>query len=103
MHHRLPATEGPEYLALFELQGRVHVQVQFTPKGASIATRRCEPEALRQLIDPATQLPWTHMRFDDHLGRVDQWLWEPAAMRLTLKVSLSVHDQSNQGQEGVHT
>ena len=42
------------------------------------------------------------MHFDDHLCRIDQWVWEPAAMRLTLKASLNHHEQQDESQKGAH-
>lgn len=91
----------PEYLLVFGDRGSVQVKVQFTPRdGARIAERHCELETLSELIDPVTQLPWARMHFDGHLCRIDQWLWEPAAMRLTLKVSRSLHEQHDESQKG---
>jgi len=100
MRHLSPTSEAPEYLSLFEAQGRVQVRVQFKAKGSSITSRRCEPETLLRLIDPATQLPWTHMRFDEHLCRIDQLVWEPAAMRLTIHAGPSEHDSQDKSPEG---
>jgi hypothetical protein len=100
MHDRSPPFEAPEYLALFDAEGRVHVRVQFDPKGPSIAARRCEPETLLRLIDPTTQLPWTHMRFDGHLCRLEQVTWKPATQRLTLHARPSEQDSNDKAREG---